>query len=152
VELLHELNATSYHHSLKQQFASFQLSIWSLHPIYHHIHCVIITGPLLFFQRHTNGHYCGFLHHNRVWGTEAILVRGAGEAWLHRWCDDVPSNPSKLQKENDFLQQFSSSLVTYLFIIILNMLSLFWGRLVILCRSVLEFPSIQLYSMSAILT
>jgi hypothetical protein len=34
-------------------------------------------------------------------------------------------NPSGLQKRNDFLQQFSSSLVTYLFIIILSMLSLF---------------------------
>jgi hypothetical protein len=33
-------------------------------------------------------------------------------------------NPSELQKENDFLQ-FSSSLVTYLFIIISSMLSLF---------------------------
>jgi hypothetical protein len=35
------------------------------------------------------------------------------------------SNPSELQKENDFLQQFSSSLVTYLLIIILSTLSLF---------------------------
>jgi hypothetical protein len=34
-------------------------------------------------------------------------------------------NPSELQKRNDFLQQFSSSLVAYLFIIILSMLSLF---------------------------
>jgi hypothetical protein len=34
-------------------------------------------------------------------------------------------NPSELQKRNDFLQQFSSSLITYLFIIILIMLSLF---------------------------
>jgi hypothetical protein len=34
-------------------------------------------------------------------------------------------NPSELQKRNDFLQQFSSNLVTYLFIIILIMLSLF---------------------------
>jgi hypothetical protein len=42
---------------LKQQFAFSQLSIWSLHPIYHHIHYVIITRPLLFFQTHTNGHY-----------------------------------------------------------------------------------------------
>jgi hypothetical protein len=128
VELLHELNAMSYHHFLKsfQQFASSQLSIWSLHPIYHHIHCVIITRPLLFFQRHTNGHYCGFLHQNRIWGTETILVKRAGEAWLHRWCDDIPSNPSQLQERNDFLQQFSSNLVTYLFIIILSMLSLFW--------------------------
>jgi hypothetical protein len=74
---------------LKQQFASSQLSIWSLYPIYHHIHCVIITRPLLFFQRHTNGHYCGFLHQNRIWGTETILVKRAGEAWLHRWCDDI---------------------------------------------------------------
>jgi hypothetical protein len=36
-------------------------------------------------------------------------------------------NPSELQKENDFLQQFSSNL----FIIILIMLFLFWGRLVV---------------------
>jgi hypothetical protein len=34
-------------------------------------------------------------------------------------------NSSELQKENDFLQQFNSRLVTYLFIIILIMLSLF---------------------------
>jgi hypothetical protein len=34
-------------------------------------------------------------------------------------------NPSELQEGKDFLQQFSSSLVTYLFIIILSMLSLF---------------------------
>jgi hypothetical protein len=34
-------------------------------------------------------------------------------------------NPSELQGRNDFLQQFSSSLVTYLFIIISSMLSLF---------------------------
>jgi hypothetical protein len=31
-------------------------------------------------------------------------------------------NPLELQKENDFLQQFSSNLVTYLFIIISSML------------------------------
>jgi hypothetical protein len=89
---------------LKQQFAFSQLSIWSLHPIYHHIHCVIITRSLLFFQRHTNGHYGGFLCHNRVWRTETIFVKRAGEAWLHRWCDDIPSNPSELQEENNFLQ------------------------------------------------
>jgi hypothetical protein len=59
-------------------------------------------------------------------GDYPCLSKGAGEAWLHRWCDDIPSNPSELQKENDFLQQFSSILVTYLFIIILSMLSLFW--------------------------
>jgi hypothetical protein len=34
-------------------------------------------------------------------------------------------NPSELQERNDFLQQFSPSLVTYLFIIILSILSLF---------------------------
>jgi hypothetical protein len=34
-------------------------------------------------------------------------------------------NPSELQKRNDFLQQFSSSLVAYLFITILSTLSLF---------------------------
>jgi hypothetical protein len=88
---------------LKQQFAFSQLSIWSLHPIYHHIHCVIITRPLLFFQTHTNGHYGGFLRQNMVW-TETILVKRAGEAWLHRWCDDISSNPSELQEENNFLQ------------------------------------------------
>jgi hypothetical protein len=121
---------------LKQQFAFSQLSIRSLHPIYHHIHCVIITRPLLFFQTHTNGHYGGFLCHNRVWRTETIFVKRAGEAWLHRWCDDISSNPSELQEENNFLQQFSSSLVTYLFIIILSMLSLFWHRLVIPRRGV----------------
>jgi hypothetical protein len=126
------------------------LSIWSsylpLHslcyPIYHYIHYVIISWPLLFFQRHTNGHYCGFLHQNRIWGTETILVKRAGEAWLHRWCDDVPSNPLKLQKENDILKQFSSSLVTYLFIIILSILSLFWSRLVIPRSTRVPFDSI----------
>jgi hypothetical protein len=73
---------------LKQQFAFSQLSIWSLHPIYYHIHCGIVSRPFLFFQRHTNGHYGGFLRQNRIWGTETILVKRAGEAWLHRWCDD----------------------------------------------------------------
>jgi hypothetical protein len=34
-------------------------------------------------------------------------------------------NPLELQEGNDFLQQFRSSLVIYLFIIILSMLSLF---------------------------
>jgi hypothetical protein len=34
-------------------------------------------------------------------------------------------NPSKLLERNDFLQQFSSSLVAYLFIIILSTLFLF---------------------------
>jgi hypothetical protein len=34
-------------------------------------------------------------------------------------------NPSELHEGNDFLQQFSSSLVTNLFIIISSMLSLF---------------------------
>jgi hypothetical protein len=34
-------------------------------------------------------------------------------------------NPSELQERNDFLQQFSSILVAYLFIIILSTLSLF---------------------------
>jgi hypothetical protein len=34
-------------------------------------------------------------------------------------------NPSELQEGNNFLQQFGSSLVTYLFIIISSMLSLF---------------------------
>jgi hypothetical protein len=34
-------------------------------------------------------------------------------------------NPSEFQERNDFLQQFSSNLVTYLFIIILSTLSLF---------------------------
>jgi hypothetical protein len=34
-------------------------------------------------------------------------------------------NPSELQERNDFLQQFSSNLVTYLFIIILSTLFLF---------------------------
>jgi hypothetical protein len=34
-------------------------------------------------------------------------------------------NPSKLQERNNFLQRFSLNLVTYLFIIILSMLSLF---------------------------
>jgi hypothetical protein len=47
---------------------------WWLHSIYHHIHCVIVSRPLLFFQRHTNGHYVGFLRQNRVRGTETILV------------------------------------------------------------------------------
>jgi hypothetical protein len=54
------------------------------------------------------------------------------------------SNPSELQKENDFLQQFSSSLVTYLFII-LSMLSLFWGRLVIPRSTRVPFDSIIFY-------
>jgi hypothetical protein len=128
---------------LKQQFASSQLSIWSLHPIYHHIHCAIITGPLLFFQRHQwalrwflASEYC--LKN----GDYSCLSKGAGKAWLHRWCDDVPSNPSELQKENDLLQQFSSSLVTYLFIIILNMLSLLWDRLVIPRSTRVSFDSI----------
>jgi hypothetical protein len=59
---------------LKQQFASSGgLSIWWLHPIYHYIHCVIVSRPLLFFQRHTNGHYGGFLHQNRVWVTDTYL-------------------------------------------------------------------------------
>jgi hypothetical protein len=138
---------------LKQQFASSQFFIWSLHPIYHHIHCVIVSRPLLFFQRHTNGHYVGFLRQNIVWRTETILV-WVREPEKHDCIVGVTMekfNSSELQKENDFLQQFSSSLVTYLFIIILSMLSLFWGRLVIPRRSVLEFPSIQLYFMSAIL-
>jgi hypothetical protein len=38
--------------------------------IYHYIHCVIISRPLLFFQRLTNGHYVGFLHQNIFWRTE----------------------------------------------------------------------------------
>jgi hypothetical protein len=42
-------------------------------------------------------------------------------------------------------------LVTYLFIIILSTLFLFWGRLVIPHRSVLQFPLTQLYFMSAML-
>jgi hypothetical protein len=138
---------------LKQQFASSQLSIWSLHPIYHHIHCVIITRPLLFFQRHTNGHYGGFLHQNRVWRTETIFVwvkePGKHDCIVGVTMDDF--NPPELQEGNDVLQQFSSSLVEYLFIIILSMLSLFRGRLVISCRSVLKFPSTQLYFIFAIL-
>jgi hypothetical protein len=73
---------------LKQQFAFSQLSIWSLHLIYHPIHCIIISRPLLFFQKHTNGHYVSFLRHNRVWEMETILVKREEEAWLHRWCDD----------------------------------------------------------------
>jgi hypothetical protein len=84
-------------------------------------------------------------------GDYPCLSKGAWEAWLHRWCDDIPSNPSELQKRNDFLQQFSPSLITYLFIIILSTLSLFWGKLVIPHRIVLEFPLTQLYFMSAIL-
>jgi hypothetical protein len=212
VELLclYEWNATSYQ-SFQQQFASSQLSIWWLHSIYHYIHYVIVSRPRLFFQRHTSGHYGGFLCHNRVWGTETILVWNPFKTtvclfsafylmitsylplhslcynlktisilsethkwalrwfqnrvwrtetilvWVagkHDWIVDATMeefNPSELQEENDFLQQFSSSLVTYLFIIILSMLSLLWDRLVIPRRSMLEFPLTQLYFMSAIL-
>jgi hypothetical protein len=114
---------------LKQQFASSQHSIWSLHSIYHHIHCLIVLRPLLFFQRHTNGHYGGFLHQNIVWRTETILlwVREPGKHNCIVGATMEEFNPSELQKRNDFLQKFSSNLITYLFIIISSMLSLFWG-------------------------
>jgi hypothetical protein len=91
---------------LKQQFASSQLSIWSLHPIYHHIHCVIASKPLLFFQGHTNGHYGGFLHQNIFWRTETIIVwvREPGKHDCIVGATMEEFNPSELQKRNDFLQ------------------------------------------------
>jgi hypothetical protein len=139
VELLYELNATSYQ-SFQATVCLFSrgLSIWSSYLPLHSLCYNLMTTSIL-----SETHQWALRwFQNRVWETETILVKRAGEAWLHRWCDDVPSNPSELQKENDFLQQFSSSLVTYLFIIILSMLSLFWGRLVIPRSTRVSFDSI----------
>jgi hypothetical protein len=57
-----------------------------------------------------------------IWFSETIFVWVSGKHDCIVGATMGEFNPSELQKRNDFLQQFSSSLVTYLFIIILSML------------------------------
>jgi hypothetical protein len=107
-------------------FSVFYLIITPYLPL--HSLCYSLKTTSIFSGTHQSA-LRGFLHQNIVWRTETIIVwvRDPGKHDCIVGATMEEFNPSGLQERNDFLQQFSLNLVAYLFIIILNMLSLFWG-------------------------
>jgi hypothetical protein len=90
-------------------FSAFYLIITSYLPS--HSLCYSLKTTFILSESHQWA--LRWLHQNRVWRTETIFDKRAEKVWLHRWCDDIPSNPSELQEENNF---YNNLIQAYIFV------------------------------------